>query len=227
MSAAILDLLQQLGSCGVSDVLDAAGAPRRLLPDLRPVTVAQPVAGRALTVQLAPMAPGEGRPDRHLCATAVDAGSDEDIVVVAVDGDAAVSGAWGGLLSLAAHTRGLRGTVVAGLCRDTDEIRALGYPVYAHATTPTTARGRLKEVATGVDVTVHGVAVRTGDYVVADSDGVVVVPAEEIAAVVESGRAMLEAEAGFMRRIRAGEQLTAVLGGAYESLTVGEGDADG
>lgn len=219
MSAEVLGVLQQLGSCGVSDVLDGAGLPRQLLEDLRPVTATRPAVGRALTVQVDPVAPGAGRPDLHLGAAAVDAGADDRVIVVAVSGDMRVSGAWGGLLSLAAHTRGIRGTVVAGLCRDSDEIRELGYPVYAYGTTPTTARGRLKEVAIEVDVTIGGVTVHPGDWVVADSDGIIVVPAAEVAAVAAAGAAMLDAEARFSERIRCGASLTSVLSGDYESLT--------
>lgn len=226
MSAEVLGVLRRLGSCGVSDVLDGAGLRRQLLEDLVPVTAARPAAGRALTVQVGPVAPGAGRPDRHLGAAAVDAGADDHVVVVAVSGDVRVSGAWGGLLSFAAQTRGICGTVVAGLCRDSDQIRELGYPVYAYGTTPTTARGRLKEVAIEVDVTIGGVTVHPGDWVVADSDGVLVVPAAEGAAVAVAGAAMLDAEAGFIEQIRRGAALTSVLSGDYESLT-GSGGANG
>lgn len=219
MSAASLDVLQRLGSCGVSDVLDGAGMPQQLLAGLRPVTAAKPLVGRARTVQLAPMTPGTDRPDRHLGAAAVDAGGETCVVVVAVSGDWRVSGAWGGLLSLAAHTRGIRGTIVAGLCRDTDEIRELGYPVYAYGATPTTARGRLMEVAVEVDVTIDGITVKPGDYVVADGDGIIVVPAVEIDRIVLDGAVMLRAESDFGERIRRGSSLASVLSVDYESLT--------
>ncbi len=219
MSEDVLGLLEQLGTCGVSDVLDRAGMPRQLLKGLRPVTAARPAVGRAVTVQLAPIEAGEARGDRHLGAAAVDAGASITVIVVAVSGDARICGAWGGLLSLAAHTRGIRGTIVAGLCRDTDEIRRLGYPVYAYGETPTTARGRLKEVDVEIDVTIGGISVRPGDYVVADSDGVVVVPADEVGGIADAGVAILDAEAGFSERIRRGASLASVLRGDYESLT--------
>jgi 4-hydroxy-4-methyl-2-oxoglutarate aldolase len=219
VSLDVLGVLRQLGSCGVSDVLDRAGLRRLLLEDLGPVTTSGSAVGRALTVQVDPVASGAGRPDRHLGAAAVDAGTDDRVIVIAVSGDARVSGAWGGLLSLAAHTRGICGTVVAGLCRDSDEIRELGYPVYAYGTTPTSARGRLREVAIEVDVTIAGVTVHPYDWIVADGDGVMVVPAVEAADVAVAGTAMLDAEAGLRERIRRGASLGSVLSGEYESLT--------
>lgn len=219
-------VLEQLGTCGVSDALEAAGRRPRPVAGLRPLTTSRVIAGRASTVQLAPMARGEPLPERHLGAAAVDAGGEDTVVVVAVAGDPAISGAWGGLLSLAAHGRGIRGTVVGGLCRDTDEIRALGYPVYGLGSTVTTARGRLKEVAVGIDVTMAGATVSPGDHVVADGDGVLVVPASDTDALVGAGQRMLVAEAGLADRIRAGEPLASVLGGSYESLTRGAGASD-
>lgn len=223
----MLEVLRRLGSCGVSDVLDGAQIPRRLLTCLRPVTVMRPVVGRVITVQVAAVQPGAARPDRHLGGAAVDAGSDDSVIVVAVSGDAHIAGAWGGLLSLAAVTRGIRGTIVGGLCRDTDEIRELGYPVYAFGATPTTARGRLQEVEAGGEVAISGVTVRPGDYLVADSDGVVVLPATDVSAVVDAGTAMLRAELVFSEQIRQGKSLAAVLSADYEALTEPGGPGGG
>jgi 4-hydroxy-4-methyl-2-oxoglutarate aldolase len=76
------------------------------------------------------------------------------------------------LLSRAARRRGVRGVVVDGACRDIDEAQALGFPLYARAAVPTTARGRAIELATNVPVTIDGVSIAPADLVIADGSGI-------------------------------------------------------
>ncbi len=98
-----------------------------------------------------------------------------DAVVATAGGEPAAL--WGELFSAAAAARGARGAVVDGLVRDTDRVRALGFAVHARGTRPTDSLGRVSIVDTDGPMVVAGVAVANGDLVVADSDGVVVVPA--------------------------------------------------
>ncbi|MGI8985709.1 MAG: RraA family protein [Nocardioidaceae bacterium] len=92
------------------------------------------VVGFAATIQLAPLA-GEARAASHIATKAVAAAGSTDVLVVANGGRGDVS-CWGGLLSLGASRRGIRGVIVDGACRDVDEARELGFPVFARATTP-------------------------------------------------------------------------------------------
>ena len=96
------------------------------------------------------------------------------------------SGPWGELLSTAARARGARGAVVDGLVRDVRKIEKLGFPVFAVGIKPVDSRGRGGVLDYNVPVECGGVLVNPGDLVVADYDGVVVVPR----AVVEETIAM-------------------------------------
>jgi regulator of RNase E activity RraA len=133
------------GACAISDamnVLGLEGAPS----GLRWLSGGEhPFAGRAVTVQLGP---ADDTPStRHLCTAAVAAAGPASVMVIAHPGNACAG--WGGLLSLAAKIRGVKGVVVDGPARDVDEARELGFPIFAREATPVTARGRIREVSWG------------------------------------------------------------------------------
>src|SRR6185503_8505550 len=88
--------------------------------------------------------------------------------------------AWGGLASRIAQRRGVRGTIMWGACRDVDEIRAIGYPVWAVATCPRRSRNEFTFGSINAPVDIAGVTIASRDYVIADETGVVVVPAARI-----------------------------------------------
>ena len=119
---------------------------------------------------------------------AVDSLMPGEVVVVAT-GDSRRNAPWGELLSTAALSRGTRGAVIDGLVRDVRKIQALGFPVFATGIKPVDSRGRGVVVDYNVPVGCGGVVVAPGDLVVADFDGVVVVPA---AAVTEAVRLATE-----------------------------------
>ena len=110
-------------------------------------------------------------------------------IVVVSTGDSRRNAPWGELLSTAALSRGARGAVIDGLVRDVRKIQALGFPVFASGIKPVDSRGRGVVVDYNVPVGCGGVVVAPGDLVVADFDGVVVVPA---AAVTEAVRLATE-----------------------------------
>src|SRR5437868_3093139 len=132
--------LRALDICDLSDALDALGLAAAVT-GLVATSAARPIAGRAVTVQLA-AGPPPSASTRHLCTTAVErAGPDDLIVVEQRTGiDAA---AWGGILSRAARHRAIAGTIVDGPVRDIEEAMRLDYPVYARGCTARTARGRI------------------------------------------------------------------------------------
>lgn len=202
----------------ISDALERHGLAGAA-PGLAAVTVARPLEGRVVTVQLGPVE-GAARPARHLCTAAIDASGTGDVIVVANGGRIDCAG-WGGLLSLAAHRRGIAGVIVDGACRDVDEAAALGLPVYARAAVPVTARGRVAEVSWGEPVEVCGVAVRTGDRVFADGSGVVFVPAARAHDVLAGAGEIAAREAALAAAIRAGSPVSEVMGASYESLVRG------
>jgi len=107
-----------------------------------------------------------------------------DMVVMDLDG-APDAAAWGGLASRLAQRRGVRGTIMWGACRDLEEIRAVGYPVWAVGVCPRRSRNEFTFGSINEQIVVKGVVIRAGDYVLADESGVVVVPQERAEATLE------------------------------------------
>ncbi len=212
----IVARLRRLDSCALSDAMDRLGLPPAV-SGMPPRTVAGRIAGRVMTVRLAAGPPSPDAPVRHLCSAAIEAAQQGEILVIQhVPGLDA--GGWGGILSRAATARGLAGIVTDGAARDIDEAREIGFPVYAAAVTARTARGRLHEAETGGAVAIGGVAVRPGDYVLADGSGVVFVPAGEIARVLEAAEEIAAREAAMARDVEAGHRVSQVMGAGYEHM---------
>jgi 4-hydroxy-4-methyl-2-oxoglutarate aldolase len=154
---------------------------------------------------------------RHLGTAAIEAAQPGDVIVVAAGGRIDAAG-WGGILSLAAVTRHVRGVIVDGACRDVDESAELGLPVFALAATPRTARGRQTEVAWDVPVLIGGISVEPGDLVVADGSGVVFLPAGRAAEIIAATERIAAREAAMAARVRDGEPVSQVMSADYEDL---------
>jgi regulator of RNase E activity RraA len=190
----------------VSDALDAAGLRRQSVGRLLRYGGDGIVTGRVFTIQCASARPGTGERYAGLLA-ALDAVSAGDVVVVA-SGPSDIAAVWGELLSTHCYGRGAVGTVTDGLIRDSAQIGALGYPVFAAGTSPLDIDGRLEVTAHGVDVVVGGVDVSTGDTVVADDDGVVFIPQGIAADVLERAAAKAAGEDEFRAAVASGESAT-------------------
>jgi len=99
-----------------------------------------------------------------------------DEVIVAAAAGSMRSGIWGELLSTAARNQGCAGAIVDGAVRDVAQMHAMGFPVFARGTSPLDSLHRQRVRAVDVPVEIGGVAIHPGDLVVADLDGVVVIP---------------------------------------------------
>ncbi|RQW45649.1 RraA family protein [Novosphingobium sp. LASN5T] len=198
----------------LSDALDALGLPGAI-HGLLPLTARARIAGRVRTVRLG--APVAGRPKVHLGAGAIVAAKAGDIIVVEHRGRVDVSG-WGGLLSRGAIARGIEGVIVDGAVRDIDEASELGFPVYARAGVPVTARGRVAELAHGEPITVAGLAVREGDWVIADASGVVFLAADSLEKILAMAERIFAREQMMARDIAAGVPIDEVMGTDYEDM---------
>ena len=148
------------------------------------------VAGQALTVQLSPG-------DLVDPLKALEMGRPGDLIVVDAGGDRQTS-VVGGLMGGLAKNRGIRGMVVDGAGRDIDELEELGWPIWTRAIT---ARGthtmfseRKEELSINVPIQCGGVPVQPGDFIVADTIGVVVVPLAQARNVVAKAREQAERE---------------------------------
>jgi 4-hydroxy-4-methyl-2-oxoglutarate aldolase len=157
----------------VADVLDRLGyRDQSLRADIRPLSPGMVAAGVARTVrtvpspELAPAEPYKGE------MAAVDALGPGDVMVVST----CDWSFWGELLSTAARHRGCRGVVIDGYTRDTSAIKAMGFPVFCRGIHPADSLGRLDVAEHDVPIHCGGVLVLPGDLVLADDDGVVIIP---------------------------------------------------
>lgn len=207
--------LRRLDACAVSDALD------RL--KLKGVIIGVPrqsgqgrIAGRVITVKLGNGVPASGRP-RHLGTTAIELAGPADVIVVEQHANRE-AGSWGGLLSLGASVRGVAGVIVDGPVRDIDEARALQFPVFTRTLTAKTARGRIAELGTNVPISFEGVAVKPGDYAIADSSAVIFIAASEIDRVLDAAEAIIAKEEAMANALRAGEPIGTVMDGNYEHM---------
>ncbi|MFF3909983.1 isocitrate/isopropylmalate family dehydrogenase [Streptomyces sp. NPDC001848] len=198
----VVDRLARLDTASVSDALDSLGIPGVLAGITARVPGAR-TAGLAFTVTYRPVDHTERRfRNAANYLDDVPAGS----FVVVDNGGSTTCTNWGSLLTSVAQRRGVRGTALHGSARDIAEIRAAGYPLFSTGSTMVSGKNRVELAATGQDVTIGDVTVHPGDVVVADDNGVLVVPAAYAAEVADRAErverteeAIAEAAAGGMR----------------------------
>lgn len=186
---------QQTTVASVSDAVDQIVGKRGYMAhDMRPF-VGRGFVGRAVTALVKPASPEESTPAtavKHPVEMIDEAKPGEVGVIVFEDG--LEIAALGGLMATAAKARGMAGMVLDGALRDIEEVERIGLPVFARAASPANAVGRYKSVAKNVPVECAGVTVRPGDIIVAGVDGVVVVPQEKAAEVLQRAREIDERE---------------------------------
>ena len=143
----------------------------------------------------------------HVAVAHAPAGS----VIVASVGDEPARGYWGEVLTTGAESRGIVGLVIDGGVRDVSALEAHGFPVFSSMVA---LRGATKELAgsAGSNATVGDVVVHAGDWIVADADGVTVLPQAKLDDVLAAGRAREAKEAGFFEALRAGKTTVELLG---------------
>lgn len=216
MSAVLIARLAQLETGQVSDVLDEAGLPCHALSShLAPLDPGRRFAGRA--VCLRGEATTQGRHARPaLPGDALERAMHEDGVLMIDSGGFTRGAVLGGFVAASLQRCGCAGIVTDGAVRDADEIRALGLPVIAAAVTPVNGARRWQWTGSGLPVALPGqegrpVPVAPGDYVLADGDGVVVVPATVAEQVVEDAAILAEIERRIGDDLRAGDARAALM----------------
>jgi 4-hydroxy-4-methyl-2-oxoglutarate aldolase len=179
------DAVAALREHGVATVHEAMGRVGSLGPALRPIQQGVAIAGRAVTALCWPG-------DNLMIHAAVEQCSEGDVLVVATAARA-THGMFGDLFATALRHRGVHGVVTDSGIRDTATLREMGFPGWARHVS---AEGTVKATAGHVNmpVVVAGQVVRAGDVVVADDDGVVVVPREKVAETVTAAQARVEKE---------------------------------
>lgn len=185
-----------LSAAILSDVLDSLGLMGQAMrPFMRPLDDNSILAGRARTGLYMPVY--EVRPDENpyeVEIALVDDLRPGDVPVLACNGPTNRLAPWGELLSTAARMRGAAGCITDGLVRDIRQIRALSFPVFHGGIGPLDTKGRGRMVERDTPVECAGVRVVTGDMVFGDADGVVVIPWQRTAEVLEAAQKKMAGE---------------------------------
>lgn len=188
--------IDRLGAFGVATTHEAMGRSGLMQPYLRPIYPGAEAAGSAITVLAHPG-------DNWMLHVAVELCRPGDLLVVGCSAEC-TDGMFGELLATSLIARGVRGLVIDAGCRDVSALRKLAFPVWSRAIS---AKGTVKATVGAVNVPIvcAGALVHAGDVIVADDDGVAVVPRGTVPQVVADCESRVTKEAANRKRLAAGE----------------------
>jgi len=193
----LFDAFSKASTCNISDAFHKRGVIIGLTPFLKE---GAKLIGRALTVQTA-------NGDWAKPVEAIDRAKPGDVIVIDVGG--APMAVWGELASNSAVTMGVTGVVIDGAIRDIDDIKKMGFPAFARSVIP--CAGEPKGYGgIGMEVTIGSQIVRTGDWIIGDENGLIVVPKEVAVEVANRTVDVNERENRTREEIRRGSTLSKV-----------------
>jgi regulator of RNase E activity RraA len=192
--AAVVAGLGELETTFVTDAMNRFGG---MDANVRPADPAMRLAGPAVTVRVPPG-------DNLMVYKAMEIAQPGDIIVIEARGFTSVA-QWGDLVSMIGRGLGLGGMVTDGSLRDRAGIRAAGFPVFAADWLVPNGARRNGPGEVNVPVAVGGVPVLPGDVVLGDANGVVVVPRDDAAAVLEAAQAVAEYEKARLQEFAKGK----------------------
>lgn len=190
------ETIKILANAGVATVHEAQGRSGLLRPYMRPIYPTARVAGPAVTVSCQPG-------DNLMIHASIEVCHPGDILVVVTTSES-TDGMFGELLGVSCQAHGIAGLIIDSGVRDTAELATMSFPVWAKAVS---AQGTVKSTAGDVNIPVvcAGAMINPGDVIVADADGVVVVPRETAGQVAQASEQRIAKEERSRQRLRTGE----------------------
>jgi regulator of RNase E activity RraA len=196
----IVEGFKKLASASISDALDRLGI-HGMVQGIAPLANGHHVVGRAFTLKYIPCGVVKGTVGDYI----------DDVppggVVVLDNAGRLDCTVWGDILNTVANARGVAGTVIHGVCRDVAGSLDVGYPIFSRGRFMRTGKDRVQVDGTNVPVSLGDVQVRPGDIVIGTDDGVLVVPVESEAEVLEIATGISEAEERIIADVKAGGKL--------------------
>jgi regulator of RNase E activity RraA len=194
--------LRALSTTDVSDAMDRLGIAGQCF-GIMPLSRSFRLIGRAWTLRYGPIGEGPGTVGDYID----DLGSGD---VVVLDNQGLLNATvWGDLLTSTASRRKLSGTVIDGVCRDIDRSIELDYPIFARGNWMRTGKDRVRVEGIQVPVTVGGVRVQPGDYLLGDGDGLTAIPAGRIEELLAAAEEIHQAEERIRSEVAQGADLRA------------------
>ncbi len=191
-------------SAMVSDSLDLIGIRNNVMSkEIRPLDRGMKVTGYAATIEFEPSEEFDPNDPYGPAIEYLDSLQRGEVAIVAT-GQSTRSAFWGELFSTAALRRGATGVVCDGPLRDVNEIFEVGFSAFGVGTLPYDYKGRMRVSKVRGEVVCGGVAVAPGDFIIADIDGVVVVPAFAIEKVFTAANARAQGENHVLADLKAG-----------------------
>lgn len=193
----LFEAFGRVSTCNISDAYHKQGIMTGLVPHIES---GSKMVGRALTVQTC-------NGDWAKPVEAIDRASKGDVIVIDVGG--APVAVWGELASESARVMGVNGVVIDGAIRDLDDIKAMKFPAFSRSVAPNAGEPK-GYGGIGIEITVGGQTVRTGDWIIGDESGLIVVPKEHAVEVANRSLDVKERENRTREEIRRGSTLSKV-----------------
>lgn len=210
MDAGSLQVDPRVRTAMVSDCLDAVGIRNNMMDSfIQPLRPGMRAVGIAATMQFVPDSQYDLADPYGAAINFLDTLNPGEIVIVSTQRQS-LSAFWGELFSAASMGRGAVGVVAEGPIRDVEGIASLGFPAFSNLTRAYDYKGRMRIQSTRESVICGGVEVNPGDAVIADADGVGVVPAKFIDEVFAAANAKAQTEKAVMKDLLAGKSVKAV-----------------
>ena len=199
-----IQLHPSVRSAMISDSLDLLGIRSNvMIPSIRPLDRTMKVMGYAATIEFEPSSEYDPQDPYAPAIEYLDSLQPGEVAIVAT-GQSQLSAFWGELFSTAAKLRGATGVISDGPLRDVNEIFGVGFGAFGVGSLPYDYKGRMKVSRVRANVICGGVSVAPGDFVIADIDGVVVVPHFAISEVFAAANARAQGENHVLIDLKAG-----------------------